>query len=311
MENENTNQFKLVSIIIPTFNRASLLERAINSVLTQSYKNVEIIVSDDNSNENIEEVVKNINSPLVKYFKNIVNLGVCKNKFEGFQKSKGDYVVFLDNDDYFNSNDYISSAVDKFMKYNNISVFACSSEKRRSFTNEVSNEHLGYEGIVSNKEYLANLFVKYDKPSQLAMIISRNSILKSKIMDTGVIDDFILFLSALSNGDAYVTNQVMVVYEIQKKSTTNSFNNQFIRQTSNAIVLTTSELVERKIITSKIQNEIVTYFFSFLTTGENFGINDIIFIRKILKCNLVKERKLILFQCLKNYFYLKIKNKYD
>ena len=56
-----------VSVVIPTYNRATLIERSVNSALTQSYKPFEIIVVDDGSSDNTRTVIDNMNSPLVKY----------------------------------------------------------------------------------------------------------------------------------------------------------------------------------------------------------------------------------------------------
>ena len=87
-----------ISIIIPTFNRAYVLERAINSVMEQTYKNFELIIIDDGSTDDTKILLsKSKNHKMKIYY--IENSGVSKARNFGIQKSKGDYISFLDSDD--------------------------------------------------------------------------------------------------------------------------------------------------------------------------------------------------------------------
>jgi glycosyltransferase involved in cell wall biosynthesis len=98
---------KLVSVIIPTYKKADILPNAINSVLSQTYKNIEIIVVDDNSQDSPER--KETENVMKQYERNdnIVYLKHEKNKNgsaarnTGFRASHGDYIMFLDDDDEF------------------------------------------------------------------------------------------------------------------------------------------------------------------------------------------------------------------
>jgi glycosyltransferase involved in cell wall biosynthesis len=94
-------QNSLVSVIIPTYNRANLVQRAIKSVLNQTYKNIEIIVVDDGSEDNTEEVVRAFNDERIKYIRNKENKGVAASRNIGLKFSKGEYITFLDSDDEF------------------------------------------------------------------------------------------------------------------------------------------------------------------------------------------------------------------
>ena len=103
-------QEDLVSVIIPTYKRAVYLKRAINSVLAQTYKNIEIIIIDDNDpisvyrrdNENMlkEFVEKN----KVIYIKHPKNMNGATARNTGIKNAKGKYITFLDDDDYFFNN---------------------------------------------------------------------------------------------------------------------------------------------------------------------------------------------------------------
>jgi glycosyltransferase involved in cell wall biosynthesis len=93
----------LFSIIIPTYNRAHLIENTIRSVLNQTYTNFELIIVDDGSTDNTESVVKSIDDERIKYYKKEnAERGAARNY--GIDKSKGDYITFLDSDDVFYSN---------------------------------------------------------------------------------------------------------------------------------------------------------------------------------------------------------------
>lgn len=88
-----------VSVIIPTYNRAQSLSRAIQSVLNQTYQNFELIIVDDMSRDNTEEVIKNFNDSRIKYFRHEVNLGGSAARNTGIKRSAGKYLAFLDSDD--------------------------------------------------------------------------------------------------------------------------------------------------------------------------------------------------------------------
>ncbi|WP_421772999.1 glycosyltransferase family 2 protein [Gracilimonas sp.] len=87
----------LVSVVIPSFNRVELVERAIQSVLDQSYTKVEVIVIDDASDVDIRQRVEGLGK--VKYLRNEENRGACYSRNRGIQEAKGEYINFLDDDD--------------------------------------------------------------------------------------------------------------------------------------------------------------------------------------------------------------------
>jgi len=91
----------MISVIIATFNRAHLISRAIDSVLTQSHQNFEMIIADDGSDDNTEEVVKNYSDSRIKYFKLQKNGGPGRAKNFGVEMASGETITFLDSDDYY------------------------------------------------------------------------------------------------------------------------------------------------------------------------------------------------------------------
>jgi glycosyltransferase involved in cell wall biosynthesis len=92
----------LFSIIIPTYNRAHLISRAIDSVVNQTYKNWELIIVDDGSTDNTKELVENYSRKdnRVRYvYQENAERSAARNK--GIENAKGEYVCFLDSDDYY------------------------------------------------------------------------------------------------------------------------------------------------------------------------------------------------------------------
>ena len=96
-----------VSVIIPTYKRSHFLQRAIDSVLNQTYKNLEIIVVDDNEpNSDFRKktemkMQKYADNTKVVYIKNNKNLGGALARNEGIFNATGDYITFLDDDDIY------------------------------------------------------------------------------------------------------------------------------------------------------------------------------------------------------------------
>jgi glycosyltransferase involved in cell wall biosynthesis len=93
-----------VSVIIPTFNRSLLLERAIRSVLSQTYRSFEIVIIDDASTddtkENLDKQFRDeINDGILRYFKNETKLERCRSRNKGLEIARGEYIAFLDDDD--------------------------------------------------------------------------------------------------------------------------------------------------------------------------------------------------------------------
>lgn len=89
----------MFSVIIPTYNNASGITAAISSVLNQSRNDFEVIVVDDGSTDNTEEVVYSLNDNRIKYFKLEKNRGVHVARNLGLEQASGQRIVFLDSDD--------------------------------------------------------------------------------------------------------------------------------------------------------------------------------------------------------------------
>jgi glycosyltransferase involved in cell wall biosynthesis len=90
-----------ISVIIPTYNRAKLITKSINSVLNQTFHNFEVLIIDDNSTDNTEQEIAKINDHRIRYIKLENKQGSNFARNFGIEKAKGEYIAFQDSDDIF------------------------------------------------------------------------------------------------------------------------------------------------------------------------------------------------------------------
>lgn len=115
---------KLVSIIMPTYNCAKFIDKTIKSVIAQTYKNWELVIVDDCSKDNTEEVVANFKDDRIKYHKLKNNSGAAVARTEAMKLANGNYMAFLDSDDLWKE-DKLTKQI-KFMQDNNYN-FTCTA----------------------------------------------------------------------------------------------------------------------------------------------------------------------------------------
>lgn len=121
-----TSSEKLVSIIMPAYNCEDYILKSIESVINQIYKNWELIIIDDCSEDGTSKVVKKLqeNENRIKYRKLKTNSGAAAARNEGVKLAKGEFIAFLDSDDLWKFNKLTKQV--KFMEENNIN-FSCTS----------------------------------------------------------------------------------------------------------------------------------------------------------------------------------------
>ncbi len=90
-----------VSIVICTHNREGLIKRAIDSVLSQSFYDYELIIIEDGSTDNTHTIINSYSDERIKYYKNEVNRGITKSRNRGCQIAEGKYIAMLDSDDWW------------------------------------------------------------------------------------------------------------------------------------------------------------------------------------------------------------------
>ena len=115
----------LVSIIVPMYNSEKYIVRCIDSLLEQSYENIEIIVVDDGSSDNSVEIIKKYNDNRINIYQKR-NEGVSATRNLGIEKSNGDFLLFVDSDDYV-SKDIVKVMLDKVNNKN--SMILCNNKE--------------------------------------------------------------------------------------------------------------------------------------------------------------------------------------
>ncbi len=172
-----TSKFKqLISIIIPTYNHADFLEKALKSVLSQTYNNWEAIIIDNHSTDETYDVLRKFNDPRFKFLK-INNNGVlAKSRNLGIKEAKGEWIAFLDSDDWWKVNklefclNEINEKVD--LVYHNLEVVHKSKSLFRK---------KNYKGRKLKKPILKDLLIstiKYGNPIGQSSVLVRKSILQ-------------------------------------------------------------------------------------------------------------------------------------
>ncbi len=138
---------KLISIIIPTYNIENYISRGLESCINQTYKNIEIIVVDDGSIDNtckvVEEYIKK-DKRISLYKKE--NSGVSATRNLGINKTKGDYCIFLDSDDWLKDN-AVETLVDNF---DDNDLVMCSYS---NYINGELKEAKHYDALILGKNY--------------------------------------------------------------------------------------------------------------------------------------------------------------
>lgn len=158
----------LVSVIIPNYNYGRYLSEAIDSVLEQTYSNIEIIVVDDGSTDNSIEILAKYEIKGVKVIQQ-TNRGVGAARNTGATESKGEYIAFLDADDIWNH-----TKIEKQLKVftGDIGLVTCGMREFESS----SNKTLAY--LMSNKtnwNALDTLFFNYPVVSGSAILVRRST----------------------------------------------------------------------------------------------------------------------------------------
>ncbi|XBS68541.1 glycosyltransferase [Acerihabitans sp. KWT182] len=156
-----------VTVYISTCNRLELLKRAVSSVLTQDYTNIELIICDDASNDGTKQYSLEIsqNDPRVKYMRNDFNKGACATRNLAIFSATGKFITGLDDDDTFSSNriSYFISNWDE--KYS----FLCAN-----FTNKFDDkEFLNYSNNTGQTFCLNDILFENQASNQIFTLTSR------------------------------------------------------------------------------------------------------------------------------------------
>lgn len=259
---------QLISIIIPTYNRAHLITQTLDSILEQTYTNWECIIVDDGSTDNTEEIVKTycVKDTRFQFFKRPMHLpkgpNACRNY--GFELSKGEYVNWFDSDDL-----YLPFAFEKFIKNfnHNVDVVVSKIEKVDGVTLKKINEN----NIISNdllQDYLTGVVTFYvcGPLWKKTFLINHNELFDEKITN---LDDWDFNLRMLyQNPKIVFVNEPLIQYRIHNTSLAHEINklnyNEILSELNarekHVKLLSKSKIIDSNILKNYIK-ERCNYFF--------------------------------------------------
>lgn len=207
---------ELVSIIMPLYNAEKYVGETIESVLSQTYKNWELLITNDGSKDNSSSIVERyINQDKRIRLFNQNNGGSAKARNNSLKYAQGKYIVFLDADDLWEKN-FLEEQL-KFLKENNYNL-VFSSYKR-----------INEEGKEILKPYIVPTKVSYKDLLKTCSLTCLTSIYNAENLGKiyfnenlkSLRDDFVMWLSILKKGEyAYGNPNILASYRIFKSSTT-------------------------------------------------------------------------------------------
>ena len=200
-----------VSIILPNFNSSKFIKQTLKSIISQTYKNWELIIVDDNSNDKTKKI-------LLKYkkYRKIKIIFLKKNKGQGFcrnlaiKKSKSDYLAFIDSDDIWKKTKLQKQIL--FMTRNNFDF---------TFTNYVTfsdiSAKINYINPPQKFNYLS--FIKNTSIGTSTMMIKRKIVKGIKFLDVKICEDYYFKCKILKKVKiAYCLGQYLTRYRIRQNS---------------------------------------------------------------------------------------------
>lgn len=98
----------LISVVVPVYGTEKYLRKCLDSILTQTYKNLEVIVVNDASSDNSEKIIKEyaLSDERIKYVRHSKNKGLFQARVSGVEEATGEYIAFVDSDDYISCDYY-------------------------------------------------------------------------------------------------------------------------------------------------------------------------------------------------------------
>ncbi len=210
-----------ISIIIPTYNRRDLIERAVLSVLEQDYHNLEVIIVDDCSTDNTEEVLKNLTDARIKFIKHTQNKGANAARNTGIKAANGGYIAFQDSDD-----EWMPEKLSKQMK-----IFEDSDDDNLGIVytafwkiEEKTKKYIPSKDILKTNGNLHDILLGNSFISTQALLIKKECLLDVGMFDENLprLQDWELLLRLSKEYHFYLVDEPLVnVYHTEGSISTN------------------------------------------------------------------------------------------
>ena len=215
---------ELVSICIPTYNSGKYVKRTLDSVLGQSYSNLEVIIVDDCSKDDTKEVIAQYKDPRIKFYENDNNLGLTGNWNKSLEMATGDFIKLLCADDIIYPS-CIEEEVEAFTKYPQISMvignthIVNTDDKITHNQRKLSREGL-YNGLSLAKRALVTKNF-YGAPCSGLFRKSTINKIGGYDEDLPTIPDYDMWIRLCYEGDVYFIDKYLSAFRIHNVSNTN------------------------------------------------------------------------------------------
>ena len=212
----NQKSNPLVSVLIPTYNSELYIKDTLESILNQTYKNLEIIIIDDASTDSTLKIVKKYKDKRIKIYINNKNLGIAKNMNKGIRLSNGKYLAIMDADDW--SYPYRIEEQVQLME-ENPKVVLCSGYM------DICNENLEFQNTrtypITDKE-IRKAIVTYDPISHPASMWRMSELLKTTLYNDNfpICRDYDLIVRISEFGEYQNIPKPLIKYRVRKDSET-------------------------------------------------------------------------------------------
>ena len=210
----------MISIVMPTYNREKTIKESVDSLLNQTYKDIEIIIVDDGSTDNTEKIIQEYQDKRIKYIKLEGNKGACYARNVGIKNSNGDYVAFHDSDDICVQNK-IELQFNNIIK-NKSDFDFCDSSKfyENKIIKKVPSKYMKLVIKLFGYYYAAC----YQNYISTPCLMVKKQILKEYLFDEELprFQDYDLIIRLLSKYKISHTKEILVKQEIQDNSITKS-----------------------------------------------------------------------------------------
>lgn len=197
----------LVSIIMPSWNTEKHIAKSIQSVLAQTYENWELIIVDDCSTDNTDEIVAGFDDLRIKYLKNIQNTGAALTRNRALREANGEWIAFLDSDDIWMPEKLEKQVL--FMKKNGY-VFSYHDFEKI----DESGRGLGVR-VTGPEVVTQRMMYNYGYPGCLTFMYSAKAMGLIQIKDIKKNNDYAILLKLCKKADCYLLKKNLAKYRVR------------------------------------------------------------------------------------------------
>jgi glycosyltransferase involved in cell wall biosynthesis len=217
----------LVSILIPTYNRAMYLSEAIDSCLVQSYRPLEIVIADNASVDRTMDIVADrvdMKDVRLKYVRNESNIGPVLNWKMAYNNAEGEYVVLLSDDDFFINTHYLNQSVELLKKYPTANMVIGNAALGQRLPGV--NCTVPSESFIRGDVFFARFWSGYYRIPIISNVFKKDCISKDFFWTSNecLYSDIELWLKLMLIGDVAIVHEPSIFYRFHSSNIVTSMN---------------------------------------------------------------------------------------